>query len=223
MTDIAGNLQKIKSELPETETVTLIAVSKTKPVEQIIEAYQAGQRDFSENKVQEMAAKYPQLPSDIRWHQIGHLQTNKVKYIAPFVHLIHSVDSLKLLKEINKRAIQNQRVIQVLLQIHIAREDSKFGLSFEQAEELLNSDAVKQLSNVKIVGLMGMATHTDNQEIIESEFRSLKQFYDTLSRKFPGFRYLSMGMSGDYRLAIKNGSNMVRVGSAIFGARNYLK
>ncbi len=223
MTDIAGNLQKIKSELPETETVTLIAVSKTKPVEQIIEAYQAGQRDFGENKVQEMAAKYPQLPSDIRWHQIGHLQTNKVKYIAPFVHLIHSVDSLKLLKEINKRAIQNQRVIQVLLQINIAREDSKFGLSFEQAEELLNSDAVKQLSNVKIVGLMGMATHTDNQEIIESEFRSLKQFYDTLSRKFPGFRYLSMGMSGDYRLAIKNGSNMVRVGSAIFGARNYLK
>ncbi len=221
MTDIAGNLQKIKSELPE--TVTLIAVSKTKPVEQIMEAYQAGQRDFGENKVQEMAAKYPQLPSDIRWHQIGHLQTNKVKYIAPFVHLIHSVDSLKLLKEINKRAIQNQRVIQVLLQIHIAREDSKFGLSFEQAEELLNSDAVKQLSNVKIVGLMGMATHTDNQEIIESEFRSLKQFYDTLSRKFPGFRYLSMGMSGDYRLAIKNGSNMVRVGSAIFGARNYLK
>ncbi len=219
MTNIAERLQKIKSELPE--TVTLIAVSKTKPAEQIMEAYNAGQRDFGENKVQEMVSKYEQLPKDIRWHQIGHLQTNKVKYIAPFVHLIHSVDSLKLLKEINKRALQNNRSISVLLQIHIAREDSKFGLSFEQARELLNSDAVKQLSNIKIAGLMGMATHTADTTVIEQEFARLHRFFIELQQQYQRFEILSMGMSGDYPLALKNGSNMIRVGSAIFGERNY--
>ena len=216
---IKDNLSTLLQSIPN--SATLVAVSKTKPVASLLEAYEAGQRDFGENKVQEMVAKYEELPKDIRWHLIGHLQTNKVKYIAPFVYLIHSVDSLKLLKEINKRALQNSRVINVLLQIHIAKEETKFGLSFNEAEELLKSEEVQAMKNISIVGLMGMATNTNDQQIIEEEFCSLKSFYDKLKTEYPKFKYLSMGMSGDYKIAVKCGSNMVRVGSAIFGQRVY--
>jgi hypothetical protein len=218
---VADNLKKIKETLPK--DVTLIAVSKTKPAEMILEAYNAGHRDFGENKVQEMVAKYEQLPKDIRWHQIGHLQTNKVKYIAPFVYLIHSVDSLKLLKEINKRAEQNNRIIQVLLQIYIAQEETKFGLSFEEAQMLLKSEEVTEMQHIKIVGFMGMATNTVNQEQIKKEFCSLKSFYEKTKIEYPEFKYLSMGMSSDYKIALQCGSNMIRVGSAVFGERFYGK
>jgi PLP dependent protein len=216
---IADNIQKLKDEIPP--HVTLVAVSKTKPVEAIMEAYNAGHKIFGENKVQEMTAKHEQLPGDIEWHLIGHLQTNKVKYIAPFVHLIHSVDSIKLVQEIDKQGKKNGRVIDCLLQIHIAMEETKFGLSFEEAETLLTSGQLRSLDNVRIRGLMGMATFTDEEQKVRNEFRSLADFFKN-KKKDQGSAYfdiLSMGMSGDYRIAIEEGSTMVRVGSSIFGSR----
>lgn len=217
--DITNNLNKIKSQLPK--EVTLVAVSKTKTNEAILEAYNAGQRIFGENKVQELVQKHEDLPKDIEWHLIGHLQTNKVKYIAPFVDLIHAVDSFKLLKEINKQAIKNDRVIDCLLQVKIAEEESKFGLNQSDAEELINSEEVQQLEGVKIIGLMGMSTNTQNESQVENEFNSLKVLFDQLITHNPTLTTLSMGMSGDYQLAIKQGSNMIRVGSTIFGERKY--
>ena len=220
---ISENLKKFNKELPN--NVTLIAVSKTKPVSDLMEAYNAGQRAFGENKIQEMEAKWQEMPKDIEWHMIGHVQRNKVKYMAPFVSLIHAVDSLKLLKEINKEAEKNDRTINCLLQIKIAEEDSKFGMDEADAVKLLSSEELKKLQNVKIVGLMGMATFTDDEKQISEEFQKLKKIYDQFriqSRNFgTELKILSMGMSGDYKIAIENGSNMVRVGSAIFGERNY--
>lgn len=215
---IAENLQKIKNTLPE--NVSLVAVSKTHPTEEILEAYDAGQRVFGENKVQEMTEKYELLPNDIEWHMIGHLQRNKVKYMAPFVSLIHGVDSLKLLVEINKQALKNNRVIKVLLQKYIAEEESKFGMGAEEIEDILSNHA-QDLSNVEIVGLMGMASFTDQQEVVRQEFKTLKSTFDRLSKNYPKLTILSMGMSGDYPIAIEEGSTMVRIGSAIFGQRNY--
>jgi pyridoxal phosphate enzyme (YggS family) len=203
--------------------VQLVAVSKTKPVSAIKEAYTAGQRAFGENKVQEMAEKYEQLPKDIQWHLIGHLQTNKVKYIAPFVHLIHAVDSLKLLQEIDKQAKKYNRVIPCLLQFHIADEETKFGLDFNEAEELLQSREFIEMQNVQIVGLMGMATFTDNEEQIRDEFRNLNNYFQIIKSHYfkfnPDFKQLSMGMSGDYTIAVEEGSTMVRIGSTLFGSR----
>lgn len=216
---IAENLQKFNSELPK--GVTLVAVSKTKPASDLMEAYNAGQRDFGENKIQEMEAKWQEMPKDILWHMIGHVQRNKVKYMAPFVSLIHAVDSLKLLKEINKEANKNERTIACLLQIKIAEEDSKFGMEETDAAKLLATEEIKKLQNVKIVGLMGMATFTEDEVQISEEFQKLKKIYDKFKIMNSEFRILSMGMSGDYKIAIDNGSNMVRVGSAIFGERNY--
>ena len=217
---IAKNLLHIKNSLPE--HVTLVAVSKTKPNAAILDAYKVGQRIFGENKIQEMAAKHEELPKDIEWHMIGHLQSNKVKYMAHFVNLIHGVDSLKTLKEINKQAKKHDRVIKCLLQARIAKEETKFGLSFTDIEQIITSEELSELKNIKIVGLMGMATFTENQEQLKEEFSSLKGFFDTLKANETSLQTLSMGMSGDYHLAIKNGSTMVRVGSAIFGARNYI-
>ncbi len=220
MTMIAETIRLIENELQD--KAKLIAVTKTKPVELLREAYDAGCRRFGENKVQEMADKQPQLPADVEWHLIGHLQTNKVKYIASFVALIHSVDSLKLLQEINKQAAKHNRVIDCLLQIYIADEETKFGLSPEEAESLLNDPALTTLPNVRLVGLMGLATNTDDESQIRGEFRGLKQLYDKLAQidcPVIQFRELSMGMSGDYRIAVEEGSTLVRVGSAIFGAR----
>ena len=216
MSTIAQNLTDLNKDLPA--YVQLVAVSKTKPSEALMEAYQAGQRDFGENKVQEMQEKWNRLPGDIRWHMIGHLQRNKVKYLAPFVHLIHAVDSFRLLKEINKQGAINNRVINCLLQIKIAREDSKFGLSADEAGILLEDGKLRQLKNVSIKGLMGMATFTDDQAQLREEFSFLSELYDSWKEKY-GFSILSMGMSGDFELAIEHGSNMVRIGSAIFGAR----
>lgn len=222
---IAANIEKIRQQLPG--HVKLIAVSKTKPIEMLQEAYAAGQRAFGENKVQEVVNKQPQMPLDTEWHLIGHLQTNKVKYIAPFVHLIHAVDSIKLLETINKEGIKNNRIINVLLQVYIAKEETKFGLSNDEVIELLNYASTQQLQNVCICGLMGMATNTDNTTQIESEFEGLHQFFNTLKQemhRYPilkpeSFNQLSMGMSSDYELAIKHGSTMIRVGSSIFGGR----
>ena len=203
----------------------LIAVSKTKPNELILEAYEGGQRVFGENKVQELVGKYESLPKDIEWHMIGHLQSNKVKYIAPFVHLIHSVDSLKLLKEINKQGLKNDRVIDCLLQVYIADEDTKFGLSKEELTELIDSEIFQSFGNIRITGLMGMATNTSDQIQIRNEFGSLKNLFDSLksqvSKPNIDLSEISMGMSGDYQIAVEEGSTLVRVGSAIFGARNY--
>ena len=219
--DIQANLKKVLSDLPP--HVKLVAVSKTKPVEMIQTAYNVGQRDFGENKAQDMAAKYPLLPEDIRWHFIGHLQTNKVKYIAPFVSLIHAADSLKILKEINKQAIKNNRVIDCLFEFHIAAEESKFGLNPENAESILQSEEYKQLKNIRICGVMGMATYTDDKEQIHREFHHLHNIFDMLKGKYfkeaAYFKEISMGMSGDYPIAIEEGATMVRVGSKIFGAR----
>ncbi|MGG6231271.1 YggS family pyridoxal phosphate-dependent enzyme [Tenacibaculum sp. SDUM215027] len=220
ITGIKENLQKIKSTLPE--NVTLVAVSKTKPIADLQEAYDTGQRVFGENKIQEMVTKYDELPKDIKWHMIGHLQRNKVKYMAHFVDLIHGVDSFKTLKEINKQAKKHNRVINCLLQARIAKEDTKFGLPFTDIEDILASDEFKELENVKIVGLMGMATFTDNQEQLQDEFSSLASFFNKNQEKYLDLSILSMGMSGDYKLAIKNGSTMVRIGSSIFGVRNYI-
>jgi PLP dependent protein len=218
---IKENIQKLTASLPD--HVTLIAVSKTKPVELLQEAYAAGQRDFGENKVQEMVDKYEKLPKDIRWHLIGHLQTNKVKYIAEFVHLIHAVDSLKLLQEINKQAAKYNRTIDCLLQFHIAEEETKFGLSIDECKEILNSNEFQTLHHVRICGVMGMATHTSDVSQIRKEFAQLKSYFDQLKREFfqesVDFEIRSMGMSGDYQWAIEEGSTMIRVGSSLFGSR----
>lgn len=217
---IQQNLLHIKSTL--SEHVTLVAVSKTKPIPDLMEAYNAGQRIFGENKIQEMADKWEQMPKDIEWHMIGHVQTNKVKYMAPFVSLIHGVDSLKLLEEINKQALKNNRIINCLLQIYIAEEESKFGLDEKELSVLLASPAFKEMKNIRIVGLMGMATFTDNQNQIKKEFSHLKSIFDglqSLQTVNCKLQTVSMGMSGDYQLAIACGSTMVRIGSSIFGGR----
>lgn len=217
---VKENLKEFKNKIPD--HVTLVAVSKTKPIVDIQEAYDAGQRVFGENKIQEMVGKYEALPKDIKWHMIGHLQSNKVKYMAHFVDLIHGVDSLKTLKEINKQAQKHNRVIACLLQAKIATEETKFGLSFEKIEEIMQSDELTDLKNIKIKGLMGMASFSSDNQIVSKEFEKLKLFYDKMNSLHAGFTILSMGMSGDFELAIANGSNMIRVGSAIFGVRNYI-
>lgn len=218
--NIAENIQTVTASIPE--EVTLVAVSKTKSVVEIMQAYEAGQRVFGENKIQEMAAKWEEMPKDIEWHMIGHVQRNKVKYMAPFVSLIHAVDSFRLLNEINKQAQKHNRVIDCLLQIKIADEERKFGMSEVEATALLDSEEIKTLQNVKVTGLMGMATFTDNVSQLEEEFGYLKSVYEKIKSQYPDLQILSMGMSGDYTLAIEHGSTMVRVGSAIFGARNYV-
>jgi pyridoxal phosphate enzyme (YggS family) len=218
---IAENLNRIKIKLGK--STKLVAISKTKPIALLMECYDAGQKIFGENKVQELAEKYEALPKDIEWHMVGHLQTNKVKYIAPFVSLIHSVDSLKLLMEINKQAENCQRVIPCLLQIYIAQEETKFGLSEEEAIALINDDAFKKLKNISLAGVMGMATNTENVAQIRKEFKSLKQFSDKLKKECATsqhpFMEISMGMSSDYEIAIEEGSTLIRVGSLIFGGR----
>ena len=217
---IQSALQTIKSKLPE--NVTLVAVSKTKPTADLREAYVAGQRIFGENKIQEMAEKWEAMPKDIQWHMIGHVQTNKVKFMAPFVNLIHGVDSLKLLEEINKQAKKNNRIIDCLLQIYIAEEETKFGLDEIELNEILSSATFQELKNIRIVGLMGMATFTDNQEQIKKEFTHLKTIFDNTNQLLTSnfqLLTLSMGMSGDYKFAIECGSTMVRIGSSIFGNR----
>lgn len=221
--NIAENIDKIKAELAGT-SARLIAVTKTKPLEDLQAAYDANCKTFGENKVQEMVQKWEVLPKDIEWHLIGHLQSNKVKYMAEFVAMIHSVDSLKLLQEIDKQASKHNRVIDCLLQIYIAQEDTKFGLSEDEAREILDSEEFKAMKNVRVVGLMGMATNTDDQEQIRLEFRSLKTFFETLKTQYSAsenlqFREVSMGMSGDFMIAAEEGSTLVRVGSAIFGSR----
>jgi hypothetical protein len=218
---VAKNLKAIQEEI--SKQVTVVAVSKTKPVESIMEAYESGHTVFGENKVQELAAKYNELPDDIEWHMIGHLQRNKVKYIAPFVSLIHSVDSLRLLKEINKEAKKNHRIIDCLFQVYIAKEESKFGLNEEELRALLESVDFKELTNIRMKGLMGMATFTNNPEVLRNEFRALKTLFDQLKSDYFSeqmfFKELSMGMSNDYKIAIEEGSTMVRIGSLIFGER----
>ncbi len=220
---IPEQLEKIKNELPQ--HVKLIAVSKTHPVSVIMEAYNAGHKIFGENRVQELISKYDEMPKDIEWHLIGHLQTNKVKYIATFVSLIHSVDSLKLLSVIDKEAQKCNRVIDCLLQVYIASEETKFGLSADELHELLQNPEFKQLQNVRVCGLMGMATFTDNMEQVRMEFRFLKKLFNEVKQTYfqnqPWFKELSMGMSSDYRIAIEEGSTMVRIGSNIFGHRSY--
>lgn len=219
---IAENIKSLKKET-ELINVTLIAVSKTKPVDDVLEAYNTGQRLFGENMVQELVEKYEQLPKDIQWHLIGHLQSNKVKYIAPFISMIQSVDSLKLLQEIDKYAGKNNRVIDCLLQVYIADEETKFGLGFDEAIELLRSDDFADLKHIRIRGLMGIATNTDNEKQIKEEYYELKTFFDGIKQSFfrkdDAFDTLSMGMSSDYKIAIEQGSNMVRLGSTIFGQR----
>jgi len=217
---IKQNLLSIIDTLPE--EVVLVAVSKTKTPEEILEAYDAGQRIFGENKIQEMVQKWEAMPKDIQWHMIGHVQRNKVKYMAPFVSLIHGIDSFKLLKEINKQAIKNDRIIDCLLQVHIAEEESKFGFDAEEIFQLISSDELNILSHIHIIGLMGMATFTEDETVLEAEFRNLKMLFDQLQEKIPHMSVLSMGMSADYKIAIKEGSTMVRIGSSIFGARNYV-
>lgn len=220
---IQENLQKILQDIPS--HVQLVAVSKTKPIEEIMQAYKAGHFVFGENKAQELAQKQPQLPDDIQWHFIGHLQRNKVKYIIPFVHLIHGVDSFRLLKEINKQAAKNDRSVDCLLQFHIASEETKFGFSLPEAEEMIHSDDFKTLSNIRICGVMGMATFTDDENVIRKEFKALKSIYEQLKQNqfadSSDFKEISSGMSNDYQIAIEEGSTIIRIGSEIFGARNY--
>ena len=222
MAQIASQIRKLLNEIPA--GVTLVAVSKTKPNEDILEAYYAGHKIFGENKVQDLVVKAEELPKDIEWHFIGHLQTNKVKYIAHFIHLIHGVDSLKLLKEINKQGAKNNRVLSCLLQFHIASEDTKFGLDLDEAKELLTQFMANNFKYVKICGVMGMASYTDDHIQISQEFSQLKIYFDELKAAFfpeaPHFKEISMGMSGDYQLAIEQGSSMVRIGSTIFGLRS---
>lgn len=206
----------------ESKNVTLVAVSKTKPIEDLKELYDAGCKIFGENKVQELIAKHEQLPKDIQWHMIGHLQRNKVKYITPFIYLIHSIDSFKLLKEVNKEAIKSNREIPCLLQIHIAQEETKFGFSLEEVQEMILSTEYKVLNNIKIAGVMGMATNTDNMDQVRKEFKTLHHIFNSLKINFDdSFKEISMGMSGDYLVAIEEGSTMVRIGSSLFGKRNY--
>ncbi len=216
---VAKNLQQIYQNLPK--EVTLVAVSKTKPNEDILEAYEAGQRVFGENKIQDMVQKWETLPKDIQWHMIGHVQRNKVKYMAEFVSLIHGVDSMRLLSEIDKQAKKFNRTIPCLFQVHIAQEDSKFGLDESELVEIIASEAFLAMENIKIVGMMGMATFTNDSNQIRDEFSKLKSIYDKFQSKLPDMDVLSMGMSGDYQIAIEEGSSMVRIGSSIFGARNY--
>jgi len=222
---VQQNLELLKNDIPE--GITLVAVSKTKPISDIQEAFDAGHKIFGENKVQEMVNKYDALPKSIHWHMIGHLQRNKVKYMAHFVDLIHGVDSLKTLKEIDKQAKKHDRIIHCLLQARIAKEETKFGLPFDEIEIIVNSEEFNSLKNIKITGLMGMSTFTNDKDQIAAEFKSLKVFFDKLKHDKPvstNFQLstLSMGMSGDYKIAIENGSNMIRVGSKIFGVRNYI-
>lgn len=214
---IEQNINKIKETLPE--HTTLVAVSKTKPISLLQEAYDTGQRVFGENKIQEMTQKWEAMPKDIQWHMIGHVQRNKVKYMAEFVSLIHGVDSFKLLKEVNKQAIKHGRIINCLLQIHIAEEDTKFGLDEDELNAIIESEDFQQLDNIKVVGLMGMATFTNNNEQVRREFNQLKTIYTNLQEKLENLTVLSMGMSGDYQIAISEGSTMVRIGSSIFGSR----
>lgn len=220
---IPENIKRIMDTIPK--GVQLVAVSKTKPNEAITEAYSAGQRVFGENKVQDLVRKNSELPADIKWHYIGHLQTNKVKALAPFIHLIEAVDSLKLLKVIDREAKNCNRKINILLQFHIATEESKFGLSYPEAEAILNSSSFAELHNINVMGVMGMATYTDDQQQVRNEFATLAQIFQKLKNQFfansSDFREISMGMSGDYPIAIEEGATMVRVGTAIFGARNY--
>lgn len=215
------NYKTIKESLPK--QVRLIAVSKTKPAEDILALYREGERIFGENKAQELKSKYEELPKDIEWHFIGHLQSNKIKYIAPFAALIHSIDSFKLLQEVNKQAVKNGRIIPCLLQFHIASEESKFGFNWDECEEMLNHPEFKELKNVKIAGVMGMATFTDETAWVRKEFRTLKHYFDKLQSTYfqnnPDFKEISMGMSDDYQIAIEEGSTLVRIGSAIFGTR----
>ena len=221
---ISENIKQLKSEIPE--NVLLVAVSKTKPNELVLEAYHSGQLDFGENYVQELVDKYQTLPKDIHWHFIGHLQSNKVKYIAPFVYMIHSVDSFKLLKEINKQAEKEHRIIDCLLQIYIAQEETKFGFDEIDCMVLLQSYEFQTLKHIRICGLMGMASNTNDTSQVTKEFQLIKNLFDKVSKSSlvsPAFKYLSIGMSGDYELAIKHGSSLVRVGSLIFGERNYIK
>jgi pyridoxal phosphate enzyme (YggS family) len=217
---IQNNLRSIQAAIPE--NVTLVAVSKTKPIPDLMEAYEVGQRVFGENKIQEMTDKWETMPKDIQWQMIGHVQTNKVKFMAPYVSLIHGVDSLKLLQEINKQAKKNNRVIDCLLQVYIAEEESKFGLDEEELSEVLKQvqDEKNEMNHIRIVGLMGMATFTDNQTQVKKEFSRLKTIFDSIAIHNSQFTILSMGMSGDYKLAIECGSTMVRIGSSIFGNRN---
>ena len=217
---VKENLQEVIEKIPK--YVRLVAVSKTKPNEMIKEVYDAGQRVFGENKAQELIVKYPALPKDIKWHFIGHLQTNKIKFIAPYVFMIEAVDSLKLLKEINKQAQKNERTIDCLLQFHIAVEEVKFGFSKEEAIEMLESESFQSLKNIRIAGVMGMATFTSNMEQVRNEFRTLKNIFDFFKKKYfdDNFKEISMGMSGDYKIAIEEGSTNVRIGTAIFGGRN---
>ena len=201
------------------EDIDLVAVSKTKPKEDLLQAYEAGQRIFGENKVQEMTEKWEALPKDIQWHMVGHVQTNKVKYMAPYVDLIHAVQKMKLLKEINSRAKENDRIINCLLQVKIAEEDSKFGMSPEELKAFLNDEKLSEFNNIRLKGLMGMATFTDDEDQIHREFQVLQDLYEETSETQPDFSILSMGMSGDYKIAMKHGTTMVRIGSSIFGAR----
>lgn len=220
---IKENLKKIKATLPE--GVTLVAVSKTKPVSDVQEAYDAGQRIFGENHALEMRDKHEALPNDIQWHFIGHLQTNKIKYIIPFVTLIHSIDSANLLEAVNKEAAKHGRTADCLLQFHIAQEETKFGLDLDEARQLLDSDAFRAMQNVRICGVMGMATFTDDMEEVRKEFKHLKTIFETLKKTYftdqPQFKEISMGMSDDYPIAVEEGATLIRVGSKIFGARNY--
>ncbi|XOV91113.1 MAG: YggS family pyridoxal phosphate-dependent enzyme [Bacteroidota bacterium] len=225
MSAIKENIQQLKSLLTSTPC-RLVAISKTKPNEDIMEAYEAGQREFGENKVQELTTKYESLPQDIQWHMVGHLQRNKVKYIAPFVHLIHSIDSVKLLNEVNKQAEKCNRIIDCLLQVHIAEESTKFGFDLHEITETIQSDELKGMPHIRIIGLMGMATFTEDENQIKREFTSLHQLFEELKTKdLPKnvtMQELSMGMSSDYQLALECGSTMIRVGSSIFGERNYV-
>lgn len=220
---IAENIKSFTDELPQ--GVKLIAITKTKPKEAILEAYHAGHKMFGENKVQELVAKYEELPGDIEWHMVGHLQSNKIKYIAPFVHLIHGIDRPKLFSIIDKEGRKNNRVINVLMQFHIAMEETKFGFSFQEAKDLLDSESFKGYEYVKVRGVMGMATFTDDMEKVRSEFRELTGIFHSLKEQYfssdPGFSEISMGMSNDYKVALEEGATMVRIGSLIFGKRNY--
>lgn len=216
---IKENLRQVLSSIPQ--EVSLVAVSKTKPEDDLLAAYEAGQRIFGENKIQEMTRKFEALPKDIEWHMIGHVQSNKVKYMAPYVGLIHGVDREKLLKEINKQAAKNNRVIDCLLQMHIAQEETKFGLDHSELKQIIDNAKANLYPNIRLVGLMGMATFTSDKDQIRAEFAHLKQHFDHAVNELKDFSILSMGMSGDYTIAIEEGSNMIRVGSKIFGERNY--
>ncbi|HLT52225.1 MAG TPA: YggS family pyridoxal phosphate-dependent enzyme [Arenibacter sp.] len=218
MSSIKENLASIKDSIPE--RISLVAVTKTKPITDILEAYTAGHRDFGENKIQEMTRKWESLPKDIKWHMIGHIQRNKVKYMAPYVSLIHGVDSLRLLKEINKQAEINERTIPCLLQVHIAQEDTKFGFDEKELMDLISLGQLDALENVKVIGLMGMATFTEDTQQIRKEFKHLQGIYERVRPAYPQITELSMGMSGDYDIAIAEGSTMIRLGSRIFGSRN---